>query len=233
MNRNILLVCIDFTLLVALVVPFSAWAASTENVVVLSNKDTFPIPQNNSTINFAYESSYLNANFENNAWLLQNLIVNNYTLSHIPMWCLAISAINSNVTISGYSPGTLTGLANTPAWLNYTVVGKGNQTINLDYGYAKGQKNLFIVYIDNMNRTQGDGWTASSDLFLTVSGAESNVSIYYPPNTPMPSIPPSPITPEETASIQEFPSFGILSLFLGTIMILIVMMFVCKKRKSK
>ncbi|MGA3288952.1 MAG: hypothetical protein ABSD42_01765 [Candidatus Bathyarchaeia archaeon] len=79
------------------------------------------------------------------------------------------------------------------AWLNYTVKDVGTQTVNLNNGYTNNIGHLnCTVYIDGENRTQGDGWTLSNDGWVTVTGATSNVSIYYPP-IPAPNNLPPPI----------------------------------------
>ncbi len=214
MNQKVILIGISLVLLVALIATLIASNAYAQSAITFSTQDNFSIPHNNSTINFAYDGSYLNASFENDAWLFQNLIVNNYTLSHIPTWCLAISAISSNVTITSYSAGALTGLANAAAWLNYTVGGKGTQMVNLDYGYSGGLPNQYIVYVDGVNSTQGNVWTFSDDGSLTISGATSNVSIYYPPKTDVPTETPSP-SPTPSPTIPEFPPWLILPFLMA------------------
>ncbi len=200
MNQKTILAVGIIVFLVAFPISLDSPFVSAQGALTFSAQDVFQVLQNNGAISFAYNGSYANANFENNTWLFQNLVVNNYTMSNIPFWCLAISTQNSNVTITGYSAGALTGLAHTAAWLNYTVIGNGTQMVNLDYGYTNGLANQFSVYVDGTNRTQGDGWTVSSDLSLTISGAIANVSVYYPPN-----IPPSTTPTSEGTSIPEFP----------------------------
>ena len=174
-----------------------------------TSTDSFADPACNSTINFGYNGTYLGtASLTNDVWYFQNLAVNGTTPNGIPLWDFAVSAQNCQMTITSYNPGALTGMTNVAAWLNYTVVGVGIQTVNLNYGNGVGSivPNC-TVYIDGENRTQGNGWSILSDGWVMVSGATSNVSIYYPP-IPAPNTPPPDVSVSSSSSnsLSSYPN---------------------------
>jgi hypothetical protein len=145
------------------------------------------------------------ASLTNNVWYFQNLAVNGSTPNGIPLWDFAVSAENCEMTITSYNPGALTGRTNVAAWLNYAVAGVGTQAVNLNYG--SGVISIVpncIVCIDGENRTQGDGWSLLDDGWVIVTGAASNVSIYYPPipapNTLPPDVSVSSTSPNSQSS---------------------------------
>jgi hypothetical protein len=161
-------------------------AASTVSIqweqaptVAFPAAETFPIPDLNSTICFAYDgTSWGEPSLTDNTWIFQNLIVNETQTSGV-MWSLGVSAQNCNVTVTGYNPGGLTGFTHVATWLNYTVSGVGSQTMNLNYGTINELQGV-VVCVDGQNRTEGNGWT-QNDGWITVTKATANVSIYIPP----------------------------------------------------
>ena len=173
----------------------------------------FPIPEYNSRINFANSGTYENAIFENNTWHFNGLLVNgSLTLNFTAIngdttatmltystngGSLSVSSQNSNMTITSYD--LLTWYAPFSGWLNYTVSGEGNQTINMNYGSAQAPIE-WAVYIDGVAKPQNDSWTLSSDGTLTVAGATSNVNINY--KEPTPILP----APRPTASPTQEPT---------------------------
>ena len=92
---------------------------------------------------------------------------------------LSISAENCNVAITAFNIQTQNTaekyLYNVYSWLNYTVKGMGNQTLDYNQLYNSNSSNP-IVYIDGIARQQGDGWNWAS-YGITVYDAHSNVSI--------------------------------------------------------
>jgi len=162
------------------------------SLTAFTPSDKFANPTENSTVNFGYNGTYMGtASFTNNVWYFQNLAVNGSTPSGIPLWDFAVSAENCEMTITSYNPGALTGRTNVAAWLNYTVAGVGTQVVNLNYG--SGVISIVpncTVCIDGENRTQGDGWSLSEDGWVTVTGATSNVAVYYPPIQAPNTLPP-------------------------------------------
>jgi hypothetical protein len=182
------------------------WDEASVNTFI--SEKNFAIPSLNGTVNFASNGSYLGTpNLVDNIFYFQNLVLNGLNSHGIPLWNLAVSAENCGMTITAYDPGVLTGATHVATWLNYTLDGLGNQTVNLDYGYTNGNigwdgPTKYAVYIDGENRSQGNGWMLLDNGWLTITGATSNVSIYSPPNTAAdnfpPPIPPSPITSTPT-----------------------------------
>jgi len=156
--------------------------------------DVFAIPECNSSINFAFDGSYVYTNFGDNIWRFQNLIVDDYGPSNIPTWYLSMSARNCNVTITGYhAPFSSSGFA---GWLNYTVTGVGNQTFDNNYDKIDSREiNNYTVIIDGIARTQNDGWTLTDDGWIIVTGATSNVTIIYK-HVQVGETPPPPGEPE-------------------------------------
>jgi len=180
------------------------WAEAS--LTAFTPTDNFANPAENSTVNFGYNGTYMGtASLTNNVWYFQNLAVNGSTPNGIPLWDFAVSAENCEMTITSYNPGALTGRTNVAAWLNYAVAGVGTQAVNLNYG--SGVISIVpncIVCIDGENRTQGDGWSLLDDGWVIVTGAASNVSIYYPPipapNTLPPDVSVSSTSPNSQSS---------------------------------
>ena len=179
------------------------------SLAAFTSTDSFANPACNSTINFGYNGTYLGtASLANNVWYFQNLAVNGITPNGIPLWDFAVCAQNCQMTIISYDPGALTGRTNVAAWLNFTVVGVGTQAVNLNYGNNVGSivPNC-TVCIDGENRTQGDGWFLLNDGWVTITGATSNVSIYYPP-IPAPNTPPPDVSVSSSSSnsLSSYPN---------------------------
>jgi hypothetical protein len=157
------------------------------NLCVIANPspdDFFAIPDYNSRINFAYNSSYSKANFENHFWSFSGLTLSGLGSSIGKSHSLDVSAQNCNITIIHID--TLTWLDQV-GWLSYSVKGVGNQTFNMHWlsgGFVVG----FKVYIDGIAKERNDGWTLIpgknpvTDNLLTVTGAMCNVSIGYAVN---------------------------------------------------
>ncbi len=183
------------------------WAEASPTT--FSPSDSFAIPACNSTVSFSYCGTYLGtAGLTDNVLYFQNLALNGITPSGIPFWDFAVSAQNCNITITGYNPGTLTGLTDVATWLNYTVAGIGTQNVNLNYGYTNG--NIapngplnYTVYVDGENRTAGDGWSLLNNGWVTITGATSNVSVYYLPNTALNDLPPPAVGLANSGHIPE------------------------------
>jgi hypothetical protein len=189
----------------------SVHAASVTN---FSPTDTFAIPENNSTIAFAYNGSYETAALVNSTWFFtdlqltpSNLTSNDDPLSDSPNnGNLSITAQNSNITITSFDRLLIpdpsfylnnTGKWLTPGWLNYTVNGVGNQTVQIQFGAFNETSsgvgnqtwpvNVYAVFIDGRNAPYNDSWTVTGDdggmivngAGIIVNGATSNVSIEY------------------------------------------------------
>jgi hypothetical protein len=139
--------------------------------------DTFDIPEYNTSINFAFDGSYVYTNFENSTWRFQNLIVNDYVTPNAPTWYLRMSALDCNVTITSYCAPYANGK---DVWINYTVTGVGTQAIDNNYDrLGRWEITNYTVIIDRTEEAENDGWTVSDDGWLIVTGATSNVTIIY------------------------------------------------------
>ena len=134
-------------------------------------EDVFRIPEQNSSINFAFNGTYVYANLQNNIWRFQNLLENGQKNPNIPTWYLSITARNCAITITDYHSNII----------SYTVAGVGNQSFDNNYNKLDSRKfNNHTVIIDGISRSQNDNyWTLSEDGWLTVFGAKSNVTLIY------------------------------------------------------
>src|SRR5208283_2331557 len=191
MNRKITLTCMAIICTVVLVSPLtyhSACAAATTN---FSSTDTFVIPENNSTIAFAYNGSYETATLLNSTWVFTNLQLtpSNLTSNDDPLLDspntgnLGITAQDCNITITSFDrlliqdPSDInnTGDWLTPGWLNYTVTGVGNQTVKMQFGTSNWTTvstyvgtntwpvGVYAVFIDGKNTQYNNGWTDTVD----------------------------------------------------------------------
>jgi hypothetical protein len=198
------------------------------STIAFTSEDKFAVPSWNSSISFASGGTLLGQpSLINKTWTFQNLALTGSTPNGTPLWTFAVSAQNSNVTIDSYNPGAFNGAVNGSAWLNYTVLGVGSQNVSLGYGNRNGGLGP-NVYIDGENRTQGNGWLLLNDGWLAVTGASSNVSIYYPPNAALYNFPPRGIP----AHAQPFSPLFFASI-ITTIIIVAVAITIIKLRHSK
>ena len=86
-----------------------------------------------------------------------------------------VSAQNSNLTITRID--TLNVFPPSSGWIEYTVSGLGNQTLNLNDPHEGWLS--YTVHINGEEKAQNDGWTATKDGWITVTGATSDVRIHY------------------------------------------------------
>jgi hypothetical protein len=138
--------------------------------------DVFPIPALNSSINFAFDGTYVYASLENDTWRIQNLVMNEHERTGgVSTWALGVSALDCNVTIISYRA------LGRPdqGWVNYTVAGVGDQIFKIDYDKFNSWPINYTVCVDGAARAQNDSWTLSKDGWLTITGATSNVSISF------------------------------------------------------
>ena len=121
-------------------------------------------------------------------WEFTNFSTGNGTVN------LAVSANNCNITITSFNYVTREGSEQytvyTDSWLNYTVEGRGNQTVDYTYLYSSFSPTRNPdIYIDGVAKEQGDGWSGAN-FGITITGATSRVSIhqasvdYFPPRNP-------------------------------------------------
>jgi len=186
--------------MICTVVMLSPWTCLSVHAVSTTNflpTATFAIPENNSTIDFAYNGSYETATLENNTWFFTNLQLtpSNLTSNDNPLLNspnngnLSISAQDSNVTITSFdrllTPNPENYLNNTgewltPGWLNYTINGVGNQTVKIQFGAFNETSigvgtqnwpvNVFAVFINGRNAPYNNSWTFTGDNSGIVNG---------------------------------------------------------------
>jgi hypothetical protein len=176
---------------------------STANAeTAFSSQDAFAIPDCNSQIRFATGGSYNRATLEDSAWVFDNL---NFDAAH-NVTGFSVSAKDCNVTVTGIS-----GIDwfDQIGWVTYNVTGVGSQTFRLssltgDGGFV----DQYAVFIDGVNKTEGDGWTYTSGSvpnyphiasdYFTVTGAAVNVSIGYTA-----IFNPAPLEPESASQLPS------------------------------
>ena len=143
-----------------------------------TSEDTFAIPEQNSSINFAFDGTYVFSNLNNNVWRFQNLIKNDHSFTNSPKWYFSISARDCNVVITNHYPPKVSN--GVEGIINYTVTGIGTQSIDNNYDSLGSFDEMnYTVYVDGVKRDENEGWTVTDDGWLTISGATSNVTILY------------------------------------------------------
>lgn len=166
---------------------FSAYNNQPELGIVISKTSVFSLPMYNSTITFAQNGRCGNAYYENystveNFWAFSDLYLGNqsFKLSYPTSRWLEVSAHTCNITILGYDQ---TGESIGTGWLNYTVLGSGNQTLNFG-----GSPQNISVTIDGSLRAQNDGWMLNKNGdHIIITGAKSKVEIAYSVFIPVPA----------------------------------------------
>ena len=111
----------------------------------------FAIPILNGSVSFAVDGTFVFADFNGSMWKFQNLALD-YTVAsiHYAHWGLGFSALNSNVTVTSWASNT----EDDKEWVNYTVKGLGNQTLNLNYDRSGGWATNYTVYVDDVMQPQ-------------------------------------------------------------------------------
>jgi hypothetical protein len=145
----------------------------------------FNIPEQNGTINFAFNGSFTAATLQNGTWTFSDLNIDHpqsfggFDLTGSQsIGDLKFSTQNSNVTIWAY----LTFYYTIPVdSLVYSVEGVGKQTVNLGLNSTKAADptEWSIIMQDNVFLAEGQGWTLLPDETLVISGATSNVTIAH------------------------------------------------------
>jgi hypothetical protein len=157
------------------------YAIADTNAIIMLSKNA-----SNTT------ATYHPAHYSNTDWLyvppfweFTNFSTGNGTVD------LMVSANNCNLTITSFSYLTRNGSDQyntyTDTWLNYTIDGRGNQTVDYNYLYSSYSPTRNPdVYIDGVAKKQGDGWSGAN-IGITITTATSKVSIhqasldYFPP----------------------------------------------------
>ena len=168
-NRDLTVVGITAFLMIGLVLPFTYHIVIAQSDVDLTSTDIFDIPALNGAIRFAVNGTYSKASLINGTWNFENLHLN-YSR---PLDNLKVSAQNSKITIISYWRFNIT---SSSAFLRYRVEGQGKQTFNINLDPERGE---WSVVFDEVYMGEGDGWSSSPDGTLTITGATSNVTIWY------------------------------------------------------
>jgi hypothetical protein len=156
-------------ILVILILFWTQDVTQAQSTTSFTLKDEFSIPSSNGVINFAVNGTYARALLVNGTWSFDNLHLSNSQ----PLDKLMVTAQSSNVTIISYQRfNTTVGSAR----LSYVVEGEGTQTFNIGLDPKKGEWSLVF---NGEFVSEGDGWSASPEGTITVTGATSNVTIYY------------------------------------------------------
>jgi hypothetical protein len=163
---------ISAVLLIILVLSCSYPSAQAQSDITFTPKNTFVIPTSNGTISFAFNGTYAKASLVNDVWTFVNL---HLAYSQL-LEKLEVSAKNSKITIISYNSFDTRFRGFRGALLNYKVEGQGKQTFNMGIPLTEGE---WSVLLENEFKGEGDGWSVSPDATLTITGAKSNVTIWY------------------------------------------------------
>lgn len=163
-----------------------------ENYSTFLPNEEFAISSLNGSISFASGGSYETATLENGTWHFEGLALNSYTFNLsargappggivtgrdvIPYLndngAFSASTQNCNVTIRAFEP--LSTYYPHSGWLNYTIIGIGEQTFDLHFP----SKNFFWnITIDGEFETQNG--TGSENKLIKIVGSKNEVAIHY------------------------------------------------------
>jgi hypothetical protein len=190
-------ICFTFFLISFLFSP-TVFAQDETESTAFTPQDQFIIPEYNGAISFATGGSYSTASLVDNIWHFKGLLLTNAT-SAFPKFQgirFSVSAQNCNLTITRID--TLNVFPPWPGWVEYTVSGAGNQTLNLNYSQERWLS--YTVYVDGEEKTQNDSWSVTEDGWLSVTAAASNVRIHYERAS-------EAFTPADTFAIPECSSY--------------------------
>jgi hypothetical protein len=171
-DRNITIGGISAFLLTVLVLLCTCLSAQAQSDIEFTPTDKFVTPTSNGTISFAFNGTYTKASLVNYIWTFVNLRLDNLQ----PLEKLEVSAQDSNITIIAYSTFDTRFRGFRGALLSYKVEGKGKQTFNMGVPLTDGE---WSVLLEDEFKGEGDGWSVSPDATLTITGAKSNVTIWY------------------------------------------------------
>jgi hypothetical protein len=146
--------------------------------------DNFPIPEQNATINFAFNGTFTSATLQNGTWTFRNLQISHpqtalgLDLTNAqPVGDLKFSAKDCNVTIWAYLTFYYTLPVNS---LMYYVKGLGSQTVNLGLNYTRSDPSEWsIITGDNVFLAAEQGWKLLPDNTLIMQDILGNVTIAH------------------------------------------------------
>jgi hypothetical protein len=142
--------------------------ASAQTSRAFDPNTKFSLPAYDGSISFAVNGSYSNATFEGDAWIFNDLRLNQSQ----PMPYLELSARNSDIVVSYYGgssffPGDM---------LGYFAQGLGQQVINMGIANA-GNKVDWVVFSNGT--FVSNGWNVSHNGTVTVTGLTGNITVIY------------------------------------------------------
>ena len=181
-------------------------------------EDVFEMPSKNSSIRFAANGTYEAATLADGVWSFQNLYMPDSR--GIEKLNLTISATDCDLTVYRYRGTPYQYGVALLEWVifRYSISGQGTQVINL--GFDPDNSQLDVI-LDGEFAARNQGWTKSDDGTLTITGSNSNVTLWYIGH-PEPS--------EDDSFLSEHYLLIVSIAFLAVIVVLAV---VIKYRKRK
>jgi len=178
--RNAILTGIAAILMITSVLPWGCIITQAQTETIFKPTDKFDIPENNSTINFAADGTYVRASLDNGAWHFVDLHLNfvDFLLNNSQRpekLTLKVSAQDSNVTIRAYQILNIT-TSTRGIYLRYNITGQGSQTFNFGFIPKGGE---WDIIFNGVAKGENDGWRISPDATITITGATANVAITY------------------------------------------------------
>jgi hypothetical protein len=191
--------------------------------------DNFPIPEQNATINFAFNGTFTSATLQNGTWTFRNLQISHpqtalgLDLTNAqPVGDLKFSAKDCNVTIWAYLTFYYTLPVNS---LMYYVSGLGTQTVNLGLNYTRSDPSEWsIITGDNVFLAAEQGWKLLPDNTLIMQDISGNVTIAH--------FQLDAFTGSAVFALQHFVSI-LTGMVLGAVVVVAVVIKIRAKRRLK
>lgn len=133
-------------------------------------ENEFPIEINNSTIRFAIDGNYSQANQNNGIWIFRDLY-----LTDSAYWfpILEISIRECNITVLSFRRFAA---AQNAGIFSYNVSGEGTQSFNFN---LEPKEREWSAVLDDAFLPEGQGWRVSDDETITVFKKATNVTLFY------------------------------------------------------
>jgi hypothetical protein len=155
---------------------FCFFSVNSQSNFSFTEKDIFKIPSKNSSVRFATNGTYEVANFENDFWIFKKLdylgSIGSEKLD------IKVSATDCDLTFHPYRINSYSYGKAILKWkiIPYTVSNRGKQIIDLGVDTNGGHLD---VILDGEFVGRNQGWTISNDGTVTITGATSNVTLWY------------------------------------------------------
>ncbi len=156
--------CMAFTGLL-LIIP----TVRAQTSVNFAPETPFQIADYSGTIHFAVDGTYARATLENNAWTFHDLRLVNSTALEF----LKASVQDCNITIRSFSRFLSVQSAGI---LRYNATGPGTQIFN--FGLSPKNREWSVIF-DGEFLPRGKGWQIADDGTITITGATTDVIIFY------------------------------------------------------